>query len=167
MAKAAPVPPSESSPSSSIQSDGPTSPRDTTPNKKGKSSRKMLTETQKNSNHKEAENKRRNMIRDQFTRLSHIVPGAEGRERSELVMLELTLSHFKAQVEESRMLAAEIEKRGGHVDESLKLRRDDWGGDKWRGKNLEDANAHIARRNTAAANGNGNGKAAAKDEEDD
>src|SRR5271156_2758910 len=70
MAKATPVPPSESSPSSSIQSDGPTSPRDTTPNKKGKSSRKMLTETQKNSNHKEAENKRRNMIRDQFTRLS-------------------------------------------------------------------------------------------------
>ncbi|EAQ90832.1 hypothetical protein CHGG_02767 [Chaetomium globosum CBS 148.51] len=50
--------------------------------------KRRLTEKEKKANHLASEKKRREHIRDQFDRLSNIVPGLEGRARSEGLSLE-------------------------------------------------------------------------------
>lgn len=97
-----------------------------------------LTADQKNTNHKDAENKRRNAIRDQFFALSEIVPGAKGQERSEYVMLKKTVKCLKAEMDERRRLVKELEGRGGLVQEDMRLGEEDWGGKAWMQKGLEE-----------------------------
>ena len=103
-----------------------------------KSSKPRLTAHQKNTNHKDAENKRRNAIRDQFLELSRIVPGAKGQERSEYVMLQKTVAYLKEVMEDRRALINEIEQRGGKAEEEVKLNDNDWGGKQWTPKGLEE-----------------------------
>jgi hypothetical protein len=103
-----------------------------------KVSKPRLTAHQKNTNHKDAENKRRNAIRDQFLELSRIVPDTQGQDRSEYVMLQKTVAYLKEALEKRRNLVAAAEARGEMVGEDMKLSDQDWGGRKWRPKNLEE-----------------------------
>jgi len=140
MPKADSSSPTPSSSVSSDQSETSTSRRksSTTNTNAAKTSKPRLTAHQKNTNHKDAENKRRNAIRDQFLELSRIVPGAKGQERSEYVMLQKTVSYLKKAMEERRELVQAIEKRGGIVEDDVKLGEENWGGKEWRPKGLEE-----------------------------
>lgn len=97
-----------------------------------------LTAHQKNTNHKDAENKRRNAIREQFTELASLVPGAEGLERSEYVMLQKTIAHFQDEVTERRRLVQELQTKGLDVDVDLILGEDQYGGSKWKTSNVDE-----------------------------
>lgn len=103
-----------------------------------KASKPRLTAHQKNTNHKDAENKRRNAIRDQFLELSKIVPDTLGQDRSEYVMLQKTVAYLKEAIEKRRNLVAAAETRGEIVSPNMKMSEQDWGGKKWRQKNLEE-----------------------------
>jgi len=67
-----------------------------------------------------AEQKRRQAIREGFDRLTELVPGLEGQGRSESVVLKKTVDYMRAQVEERRRLVAQIEERGGVVEEEMR-----------------------------------------------
>ena len=109
-------------------------------------SKQRLTAHQKNTNHKDAENKRRNAIRDQFSALSYIVPGTEGQERSEYVMLQKSVSYLREILEERRELISQVEKRGGIVEDRLRLTEKDYGGRNWQTKNMDEFEKQRARR---------------------
>ena len=98
-----------SSPASESQQASGTKPS----SKKVKSSKPRLTASQKNFNHKDAENKRRTAIRERFTELSNLVPGAQGHERSEQIMLvkddRLPQRHARRATSDWRQVAAEQE----------------------------------------------------------
>lgn len=104
--------------------------------KSSKSSKPRLTAVQKNTNHKDAENKRRNAIRERFTELSHLVPDAEGQERSEQVMLAKTKTYLQDSIEELRKLEAIAAEQGIVVDEKDRLQDNDYGGRHWKASNV-------------------------------
>jgi Helix-loop-helix DNA-binding domain len=86
-----------------------------------------LTAHQKSDNHKEAENRRRNGIRDQYVALSHLVPGTEGQAKSEEKMLVKTAEYMKQLLEDRRALTAQLESIGGDAND-LMLSDSEWGG---------------------------------------
>lgn len=140
-----------SSPASSAQSDTPASNSKSGSSgkrKSSKSSKPRLTASQKNTNHKDAENKRRNAIRERFTDLSKMVPGAEGQERSEQVMLGKTTEFLKDMLEEQRRLEDLAAQRGIVVDEKDKLKDTDYGGPNWRQPNLDAYAAAKAKKSS-------------------
>ena len=53
-------------------------------------------------------------------------------------MLQKTVTYLKEAAEKRRALLAAAEARGEIVGEDLKLSDQDWGGQKWRQKNLEE-----------------------------
>ena len=75
-----------------------------------------LTDQQKKTNHITSEQNRRNFLRQQFDRLSEIVPGTQGKARSEAVVLEKLVNYGHSQIEEGQRMIEEIEKMGGAVD---------------------------------------------------
>lgn len=79
-----------------------------------------LTEQEKKNNHIASEQKRRAAIREGFDRLTELVPGLEGQGRSESIVLKKTVDFMHLQLRERQELIAEIENRGGHVDDSLR-----------------------------------------------
>jgi heteromeric Ino2p/Ino4p transcription factor len=79
-----------------------------------------LTEQEKKSNHIASEQKRRAAIREGFDRLTELVPGLEGQGRSESVVLKKTVEFMRLKLQERRDLVAEIERIGGHVDDSFR-----------------------------------------------
>lgn len=101
-------------------------------------SKPRLTAHQKNTNHKDAENKRRNAIREQFTELAALVPGAEGLERSENVMLQRTIAHFREEVAERRRLVQDLQAKGVIVDQELILGEEQYRGSKWKTSNVDE-----------------------------
>jgi hypothetical protein len=94
------------------------------------SSKPRLTAHQKSDNHKEAENRRRNGIRDQYVALSHLVPGTEGQAKSEEKMLVKTAEYMKQLLEDRRALTAQLEAVGGEAGD-LMLSDNEWGGPDW------------------------------------
>lgn len=94
------------------------------------SSKPRLTANQKSDNHKEAENRRRNGIRDQYIALSHLVPGTEGQAKSEEKMLVKTAEYMKQLLEDRRTLTAQLQAIGGDVGDLL-LSDSEWGGPEW------------------------------------
>ncbi|KOS17689.1 putative bHLH domain-containing protein [Escovopsis weberi] len=78
--------------------------------------RRRLTEDEKKQNHVASENKRREAIREGFDRLAEIVPGLQGRGRSEALVLERTLDFLREQLRQRKSLIERIEERGGTVD---------------------------------------------------
>ena len=141
-----------SSPDSGPQSSGDTS---TTPGhrrKSGKNSKPRLTPYQKNTNHKDAENKRRTAIRNNFTELSEVVPGAQGQERSEQVMLSKTKDWLVDTITEVRKLELEAQQKGLPLDDVNRLRDDDFGGPNWKQPNL--AKYYEDRKKKASKSGN-------------
>lgn len=67
-----------------------------------------------------AEQKRRQVIREGFDRLTELVPGLEGQGRSESVVLKKTVDYIRLQLEERRRLIAKIEELGGHVEDGMR-----------------------------------------------
>ncbi|KAL2006589.1 hypothetical protein VTN00DRAFT_9257 [Thermoascus crustaceus] len=79
-----------------------------------------LTEQEKKSNHIASEQKRRAAIREGFDRLTELVPGLEGQGRSESIVLRKTVEFMRMKLQERRELIAEIESRGGRVDDAFR-----------------------------------------------
>lgn len=79
-----------------------------------------LTEQEKKNNHIASEQKRRAAIREGFDRLTELVPGLEGQGRSESIVLKKTVDFMRMQLQERRDLIAEIENRGGRVDDTFR-----------------------------------------------
>ncbi|PYH96727.1 helix-loop-helix DNA-binding domain protein [Aspergillus ellipticus CBS 707.79] len=79
-----------------------------------------LTEQEKKSNHIASEQKRRAAIREGFDRLTELVPGLEGQGRSESIVLRKTVDFIQLQLQERQELMAEIERRGGCIDDTFR-----------------------------------------------
>ncbi|GKZ21125.1 hypothetical protein AbraIFM66951_008687 [Aspergillus brasiliensis] len=79
-----------------------------------------LTEQEKKNNHIASEQKRRAAIREGFDRLTELVPGLEGQGRSESIVLRKTVDFIQLQLQERQELIAEIERRGGRIDDSFR-----------------------------------------------
>ncbi|RMZ84142.1 hypothetical protein DV738_g536, partial [Chaetothyriales sp. CBS 135597] len=130
------------------QSAGPNGNAPRQPRKKSRSSAKpRLTAHQKNTNHKDAENKRRNAIRERFTELSTMVPGTAGQERSEQVMLQKTSEFLRCQMAELRQLERLAHERGIDVDKDAEALKDsDYGGRLWREVHMEEYREQRERK---------------------
>ncbi|KAL4970361.1 uncharacterized protein BDV14DRAFT_42407 [Aspergillus stella-maris] len=79
-----------------------------------------LTEQEKKNNHIASEQKRRAAIREGFDRLTELVPGLEGQGRSESIVLKKTVDFIHLQIQERKELIAEIERRGGRVNDDMR-----------------------------------------------
>ncbi|KAK4250498.1 hypothetical protein C7999DRAFT_11758 [Corynascus novoguineensis] len=79
-----------------------------------------LTEAEKKANHLASEKKRREQIRQGFDRLSAIVPGLEGRARSEGIVLRGTIEYIRKLMMERRSMIESLEASGIAVDVQLK-----------------------------------------------
>lgn len=79
-----------------------------------------LTDQEKKNNHIASEQKRRAAIREGFDRLTELVPGLEGQGRSESIVLQKTVDFMHLKLQERQNLIAEIESKGGRVDDSLR-----------------------------------------------
>ncbi|KAJ5088664.1 hypothetical protein N7456_012280 [Penicillium angulare] len=79
-----------------------------------------LTDQEKKNNHIASEQKRRAAIREGFDRLTELVPGLEGQGRSESIVLQKTVDFIHLKLQERHNLIAEVENKGGRVDESLR-----------------------------------------------
>jgi hypothetical protein len=79
-----------------------------------------LTEQEKKNNHIASEQKRRAAIREGFDRLTELVPGLEGQGRSESIVLKKTVDFIHAKMQERQELIAEIERRGGRIDDTFR-----------------------------------------------
>lgn len=79
-----------------------------------------LTDQEKKNNHIASEQKRRAAIREGFDRLTELVPGLEGQGRSESIVLQKTVEFMHLKLQERQNLIAEVENKGGRVDDSLR-----------------------------------------------
>jgi hypothetical protein len=132
--------------SSTISDTRPTTGGSGTSRKSSKANKPRLSATQKNFNHKDAENKRRTAIRERFTELSHMVPGAQGQERSEQVMLGKATEFLREMLLEQRRLEQLAASRGIVLEEEDKMRDDDFGGPNWKAPNMEQYEASKQKR---------------------
>lgn len=80
-----------------------------------------LTEAEKKANHVASEQKRRQKIREAYARMARIIPGAEGKERSEEALLRLYLAYVKELKEQRQLLIGMVESEGGVVEDELRL----------------------------------------------
>lgn len=107
-----------------------------TPRARSSKSKARLTSHQKNTNHKDAENKRRTAIRARFTELSQLVPNAENQERSEQVMLTKTKDYLEEITDQCRQLENHARQNGIYIPEEFRTRDTEYGGSKWKQPNL-------------------------------
>jgi Helix-loop-helix DNA-binding domain len=135
-----------STPASSDASDSQQPRTSNSSKKRSKANKPRLTAVQKNTNHKDAENKRRNAIRERFTELSHMVPGAEGQERSEQVMLAKTTEYLRRMLREQRHLEMMADARGVTLPENDRLKDSDYGGKHWRPIYMEEYREQKAKK---------------------
>lgn len=141
-----------SSPGSFDESDSqPPTQKSKSGKKKNKASKPRLTAVQKNTNHKDAENKRRNAIRERFTDLSNMVPGAEGQERSEQVMLSKTTDFLRRMIQEQRQLEAMANARGIDISREDRLKDTDFGGPRFKTTHLNEYHAQKVKRGGSGA----------------
>jgi heteromeric Ino2p/Ino4p transcription factor len=124
----------------------PTSTAKSGSSKRAKASKPRLSASQKNFNHKDAENKRRTAIRERFTELSNLVPGAEGQEKSEQVMLNKTSDYLKELLEEQARLEQLAEEKGITIDSGEPLKPTDYGQSEWKQKHMEQYEAAKRKR---------------------
>ena len=135
-----------STPASSDVSDSQRPGSSSSSKKRNKVNKPRLTAVQKNTNHKDAENKRRNAIRERFTELSLMVPGAEGQERSEQVMLNKSTDFLRKMLREQRHLEMMADARGVKFDKEIRLKPSDFGGDKWKPFYMEEYRAAKVKK---------------------
>lgn len=122
-----PIPPRSTPPRSTMNPDSEHDRSSSTPTARSKSvsgqekEKPRLTDQEKKNNHIASEQKRRAAIREGFDRLTVLVPGLEGQGRSESIVLQKTVEFAHQNLDERRRLIAEIEEKGGRVDDSLRL----------------------------------------------
>ena len=137
----------DSDSSSSERSDSqPTSGNAQPKRRQSKSNKPRLTAHQKNTNHKDAENKRRNAIRERFTELSNMVPGCQGQERSETNMLKSTADYLESLLTEQRQLEALAAQRGIPIDDEDRLKDNDFLGPRWISPHMDEYSASKAKK---------------------
>ncbi len=122
-----------------------------------------LTASQKNFNHKDAENKRRTAIRERFTDLSNLVPGAQGHERSEQVMLNKSTDYLREILLEQRRLEEMAKEQGIAIETGDPIADEDFGGPKWKASNMDQYEASKQKKEGSESQQASN----QKDEEDD
>lgn len=78
----------------------------------------QFTEPEKNTKASRAvlERKRREVIRESLDRLTELVSGIEGPGISERMVLERTVDHLRARLEERKRLVERIEELGWRVE---------------------------------------------------
>lgn len=79
-----------------------------------------------------------------------MVPGAEGHERSEQVMLGKTTEFLKDMIIEQRRLEKIADEQGIRLDDGRRLRDDDYGGSQWRALNMDQYEAGKQKRGSAS-----------------
>ncbi len=83
----------------------------------------FLTEEEKKKHHIESEHKRRQAIRDAFSRLVELVPELKPSDnRSEILILNKSADYLDALLEEQKSLVGQLEKKGVEVEERLKCK---------------------------------------------
>lgn len=121
-----PVRPRNLPPSYAMNHDGDDDRSSSTPTATSKSAsgqekeKPRLTDQEKKNNHIASEQKRRAAIREGFDRLTELVPGLEGQGRSESIVLQKTVDFIHLKLQERQNLIAEIENKGGRVDDSFR-----------------------------------------------
>ena len=131
--------------------------------KANRTTKPRLTASQKNFNHKDAENKRRTAIRERFTELSELVPGAQGHERSEQVMLNKSTDYLREILLEQRRLEAMAKQQGITIDSGDPIKEEDFGGSKWKAINMEQYEASKQKKEGSESRQTNN----QRDEDDD
>ncbi|KPI44439.1 uncharacterized protein AB675_8390 [Cyphellophora attinorum] len=133
------------SPPSETQSTAPTQSK-----KKQKPSKARLTSEQKNTNHRDAENKRREGIHIQQEALSKLIPGAENDAKSEERLLTKTADYLEESYLDIRRMIAECDAKGIPVPDEIRhfLKDDDFGGPNWKTPNMD---AYEAKKQKAEA----------------
>ena len=116
--------------------------------KSNKPSKARLTSDQKNTNHREAENKRRDGLREQYEKLAQQVPGAENDSKSEERLLSKTADYVEEQIVAVRKLIAEYDAKGMAVPDDIRnlLGDDDFGGPSWKSPHMDEYEAKKAQR---------------------
>ncbi|KAH8597412.1 hypothetical protein B0O99DRAFT_507837 [Bisporella sp. PMI_857] len=90
------------------------------PPSSGSEDKPRLSAEQKKANHIASERKRRTEIRQQFDRLTTIVPHTKGMARSEAIVLRRTVDALKAEEAERKRLIARLEELGERVEDEFK-----------------------------------------------
>ena len=75
-----------------------------------------------------------------------MVPGAEGLERSEQVMLSKTTDFLRRMLREQRHLELMADARGVQIDEDDRLKGRDFGGDHWNPSHMEEYRAQKVKK---------------------
>ncbi|KAI9854502.1 MAG: hypothetical protein M1824_000313 [Vezdaea acicularis] len=91
-----------------------------TPKSRSSLEKPRLTDKEKKANHIASEQKRRQAIRHGFDRLTELVPGLEGKGRSEQIVLKNTVDYMRKTVEDRKRLIADVEAKGGVVSPELR-----------------------------------------------
>lgn len=78
-----------------------------------------------------------------------MVPGAQGQERSEQVMLGKTTDFLRDMLQEQRRLEALADAQGIPLDASTRMRDDDMGGPQWVQPNLAAYEASKQKKSSA------------------
>jgi len=77
-----------------------------------------------------------------------MVPGAQGQERSEQVMLGKTTDFLRDMLQEQRRLETLADAQGVAIDETARLRDDDYGGARWVQPNMAAYEASKQKKST-------------------
>jgi hypothetical protein len=157
---------------SSPGSDATASPANPTQSKKrqSKPSKARLTSAQKNTNHRDAENKRRDGIRSQFEELCRMVPGAENDVKSEQVCLTKTADYLEEQLTDMRQMMKEMERRGMPIKDEWRamLGDEDFGGANYQTPAMDDyQRKKVQAEGRKPGAGEQNGNAASNGDLDD
>lgn len=123
--------------------------------KSSKTSKARLTSAQKNTNHRDAENKRRDGIRTQFENLANMVPGCEGMAKSEQFVLTKTADYLEESLTECREMMKEMERRGLPIKDEWRamLTEEDFGGSNHQTPAMAEYEAKKQRAEARKGNG--------------
>lgn len=147
-----------SSPESLQSGESPSSAPAQSRKKQSKPSKARLTSAQKNTNHRDAENKRRDGIRGQFKELTELVPGTEGLAKSEERVAALTADHIEDELTQVRAMVQEMDAKGIPVQPEWRalVTEKDFGGPNYRTPHMDDYESKKAK--AEARKGGSNGK---------
>ncbi|ETN38073.1 uncharacterized protein HMPREF1541_07697 [Cyphellophora europaea CBS 101466] len=157
-------------PGSEVEDSSPSSTPAQSKKRTTKPSKARLTSAQKNTNHRDAENKRRDGIRAQFDALSNIVPGTQGQAKSEQHMLTRTAEHLEDKLKEIREMIEEMDRKGIPVEDSWRamVTEDDFGGANYQTPAMAEYEAKKQRADARKGNGaQRTGKDGDDDDDDD
>lgn len=139
--------------------------------KSSKSSKARLTSEQKNTNHRDAENKRRAGIHIEQETLSALIPGAQNDAKSEERLLTKTADYMEKEHVAIRNMIAECDAKGIVVPDVIRnfLKDDDFGGSRWKTPNIDNFEVKRAKaeaKRVNAANASNQNRSISPDDDD-